>query len=384
MVKRKGSVEGMEVKGHLDLEKAFKKKRVLVTGHTGFKGGWLSFWLNELGSDVTGFSNGVPTKPSFFETVGLRKSLTHIDGDIRDLEHLKRVIKECNPEYIFHLAAQPLVRESYINPVETFETNVLGTANLLEAARECASLVSCVCITSDKCYENRDWQFAYRENDRLGGKDPYSASKAAAEIVVASYQTSFFQSRGAKRPAIVTARAGNVIGGGDWAKDRIVPDCIRALREGRSIVIRSPDSIRPWQHVLEPLAGYLMLAALSGNNPDGYPGAWNFGPVGEGIISVRNLVDSVIDEWGTGTSERGTQDERRPEASILKLDCTKAVDALNWRPALNVAEAIRMTVSWYKEMLSGKTDMKEFTSSQINDYSESLKRRNDDMTMVRH
>ena len=384
MVKWKGSVEGMEVKGVLDLEKAFKKKRVLVTGHTGFKGGWLSFWLNEMGSDVTGYSIGVPTKPSFFETVGLKDNLTHVKGDIRDLKHLKRIALECDPEYIFHLAAQPLVRESYANPVETFETNVLGTANLLEAARECESLVSCVCITSDKCYENQDWAFSYRENDRLGGKDPYSASKAAAEIVAASYRTSFFQSRGKKRPAIVTARAGNVIGGGDWAKDRIVPDCIRALKDGRSVVMRNPDSIRPWQHVLEPLAGYLRLAALSGNDPDKYSGAWNFGPVGEGTISVRGLVDRVIDEWGSGKSELGTQDERRPEASVLKLDCTKAIDTLNWRPSLKVAEAISLTVSWYKEMLSGETDMKKFTSSQIDEYSESLKRMDDTVATVRH
>jgi len=377
-------MEGLEVKGSLDLEKTFKKKRVLVTGHTGFKGGWLSFWLNEMGSEVTGFSNGIPTKPSFFETVGLKDSLAHIVGDVRDLKHLKQTAKECDPEYIFHLAAQPLVRDSYSDPVETFETNVLGTANLLEAARECESLVSCVCITSDKCYENRDWAFAYRENDRLGGRDPYSASKAAAEIVAASYRASFFQPGGGKRPAIVTARAGNVIGGGDWAKDRIVPDCIRAFKEGRSIIMRSPDSIRPWQHVLDPLSGYLRLAALSGNDPERYSGAWNFGPVGGGTISVRRLVNSVIDEWGSGESELGTQDDRRPEASILKLDCTKAVDALNWRPVLNVAEAVRMTVSWYKEMLSGKMSMKEFTSGQINDYSESLKRMDDAMVMVRH
>jgi CDP-glucose 4,6-dehydratase len=370
LVKWKGSLEGMEVKRQLDLKNAFKKKRVLVTGHTGFKGGWLSFWLNEMGSEVTGFSNGVPTKPSFFETVGLKDCLVHVDGDIRDLEHLKRIVRACDPEYIFHLAAQPLVRDSYINPIKTFETNVLGTANVLEAARECESLASCVCITSDKCYENRDWAFAYRENDRLGGKDPYSASKAAAEMVAASYRTSFFQSREAKRPAIVTARAGNVIGGGDWASDRIVPDCIRALNDGRSVVLRNPDSIRPWQHVLEPLAGYLRLAYLSGNDPERYSGAWNFGPMCEGTISVRNLVDGVIYEWGSGTSELGNQDERRPEASILKLDCTKSVDNLNWRPSLKITEAIKMTVSWYKEMLSGEKNMKKYTSDQINGYSE--------------
>jgi CDP-glucose 4,6-dehydratase len=374
----------MEVKGNLDLEKTFKKKRILVTGHTGFKGGWLSFWLNEMGSEVTGYSKGVPTDPSFFETVGLKTCLAHIDGDIRDLKHLKRVVKESDPEYIFHLAAQSLVRDSYANPAETFETNVQGTANVLEAARQCESLVCCVCITSDKCYENRDWAFAYRENDRLGGKDPYSASKAAAEIVAASYRSSFFQSQGAKRPAIVTARAGNVIGGGDWAKDRIVPDCIRALKDGRSIVMRNPDSIRPWQHVLEPLAGYLRLAALSGNDPDRYSGAWNFGPVGVGTMTVRSLVDRVIEEWGSGTSEIGARDKKRPEASILKLDCTKAVDALNWRPSLKVAEAIRMTVSWYKEMLSSQTDMKEFTSGQIKEYVKSLIRMNDAMAMVSH
>jgi CDP-glucose 4,6-dehydratase len=383
LVEWKGSMEGMEVKGQLDLQKTFKKKRILLTGHTGFKGGWLSFWLNELGSDVTGFSNGVPTNPSFFETVGLKDCLTDVEGGVRDLKHLKRIVRKCDPEYIFHLAAQPLVRDSYANPIETFETNVLGTANLLEAARECESLVSCVCITSDKCYENQDWAFAYRENDRLGGKDPYSASKAAAEIVAASYWTSFYQSRDGKRPAIVTARAGNVIGGGDWAKDRIIPDCIRALKDGRSIVIRNPDSIRPWQHVLEPLAGYLRLAALSGHDPDRYSGAWNFGPVGEGTISVRSLVDKVIDEWGSGKSELGAQDKKRPEASILKLDCTKAMDALNWRPSLKVTEAIEMTVSWYKEMLSGDRDMKKFTSGQIKKYSESITRISDATAMVR-
>ena len=265
----------------------YADRRVLVTGHTGFKGSWLALWLHELGANVTGLSLPPNTKPSHFELIGLKELLLHIEGDIRDLKIVKRAFDAANPQIVFHLAAQPLVRDSCDNPKGTFDTNIGGTVNILEAIRQCPSVKAVVVITSDKCYENKEWVWGYRENDALGGHDPYSASKGATEIVCSAYHRSFFDKNGCgPHLGFATARAGNVIGGGDWANDRIIPDCIRALSQGEPISIRNPNATRPWQHVLDPLSGYLLLAKRLLDDPDHFCGAWNFGPADDVQIKV--------------------------------------------------------------------------------------------------
>ncbi|MCX6651890.1 MAG: CDP-glucose 4,6-dehydratase [Methanomassiliicoccales archaeon] len=361
----------MSTSPKIDLKSKYRNKRVLVTGHTGFKGGWLSFWLAKLGSEVTGFSNEIPTKPSFYEAVGLKERVDSIMGDVRDLDKVSEVVRESRPDYIFHLAAQPLVRRSYDRPVETFDVNVMGTVNVMEAARESRSLQALVCITSDKCYENDERAGAYRETDRLGGKDPYSASKGAAEIAIASYRRSFYERSKERRTALVSARAGNVIGGGDWAADRIVPDCIRALSRKKAVVLRDPGATRPWQHVLEPLSGYLILALKAGKDPARYNGAWNFGPAKGQNLSVEELVKMIIEEWGEGSWRVRRPSASPPESHALRLDCTKARDELDWRPVLPIDRAIKMTVSWYKEHLEQETDMARLSGDQIKEYSKS-------------
>lgn len=343
-------------------------RRVFLTGHTGFKGGWLALWLQRLGAEVHGFSLEPPTHPSLFETAQVGKALaSEVLGDIRDYGTLEEALKKANPEIIFHLAAQPLVRASYREPLETLATNVMGTAHLLEAARKIDGLLAVVIITTDKCYENREWVYPYRETDPLGGHDPYSASKACAEIVTASYRASFFGKE--RAVAVATARAGNVIGGGDWAEDRLVPDCIRAFSNGQSVDLRYPEAVRPWQHVLEPLSGYLMLAeSLCGEFAPDYAGAWNFGPDASGDATVGRIAQQVVKLWGEGQVVLPPAIQNHPhEAGLLRLDITKTRSQLHWHPRWAIDRALQETVAWYKAWHAGQ-DMHAYTLAQIDAY----------------
>ena len=342
----------------------FRGKRVLVTGDTGFKGSWLTFWLAHLGAEVKGFALPPSGASSHFESLGLRKLMTHEDGDLRDPEHFANVCRSFQPEILFHLAAQALVRKSYLDPKATFDTNVMGSVNVLEAVRLTESLRSVIYVTSDKCYKNKEWVFGYRENDELGGHDPYSASKAAAEIVYGAYQASYFESRDAL--GVASVRAGNVIGGGDWAEDRIVPDCIRAIRAGEPIIVRNPVATRPWQHVLEPVAAYMELARRLWDEPKRFRGAWNFGPEGTAIRTVRELADFVVEQWGSG--QVVTPGPSGPhEAKLLHLSCDKAHHLLSWRPRWNFEQTLTRTVAWYQEVHGGKPAA-QVTLGQIEDY----------------
>lgn len=355
---------------HKKLIDSYQGKTVLITGHTGFKGSWLALWLESLGAKVIGYSLDPPTDPSVFQATGLSDRIIDIRGDILDCNKVFETVKKYRPEFIFHLAAQPLVRHSYKNPLETFNVNVIGTANILESIRLSQYPTTCVCITSDKCYENREWDYAYRENDPLGGHDPYSASKGAAEIVIASYRKSFFTT--GKENSFVSlssARAGNIIGGGDWAEDRIVPDCIRSLIKERPVEIRNPHAIRPWQFVLDPLFGYLLLALKMKEAPEGYAEAWNFGPCHANAIDVQTLTEKVLKEWGSGTWKGMAQNENAPhEASYLKLDIAKSMTRLRWKPVYTIDEAIQKTIGWYMKYYSGKTDMYDFSLKQVKTY----------------
>ena len=352
------------------LSKEFKDRTVLITGHTGFKGGWLALWLESLGADVIGFSLDPPTTPSFFDAAGISDRIIDYRGDIRNPVRVMEVIKDHNPEYIFHLAAQSLVRSSYENPLETFYINVMGTINILESIRLSQKPTVCVCVTSDKCYENREWAYAYRENDPMGGYDPYSASKGAAEIAIASYRRSFLNNKSQPGCEIASARAGNVIGGGDWADDRIVPDCIKSIVNGNVIKIRNPHAVRPWQFVLEPLFGYLLLATKMKNMPSNYSDSWNFGPYYSNTIDVRDLTKMIIQEWGVGTFEEGpaTSPTGPHEANYLKLDIAKAVTLLGWKPIYGITDGVKKTIEWYKQYYSNKGAMYEFSLHQIEEY----------------
>jgi len=350
----------------------FKDKTVLVTGDSGFKGCWMSLMLKRLGADVIGYSLDPPTDPSLFEIVNLENIIEHHRGDVRDLPNLKRVLSGSAIDVVFHMAAQPIVRASYADPLETMETNIMGTVNVLEAVRANGSVRACICITSDKCYENREWEFPYRENDALGGEDPYSASKGAAEIVIASYARSIFQRGKGGRTVVSSVRAGNVIGGGDWASDRLVPDCARALSEGRQIEIRNPDSIRPWQFVLEPLYGYLLLGAKASTEGEDYAGPWNFGPTMGSNANVAKIVKMMIKSWGGGSWKTVEQHSAVHEASVLRLDSTKARNRLGWRSRYSLTKTIDTVVSWYKAYYSGRNDMKHFTDEQIIEYLREL------------
>ncbi len=347
---------------------SFRGKRVLLTGDTGFKGSWLALWLAEAGADVWGYALPPERDNDHFNLLGLKERIHHQDGDICDREKLGAFFKEAQPEFVFHLAAQALVRRSYRDPKETFDTNVGGSVNLLECVRETPSVNSLVYVTSDKCYRNREWIWGYRENDELGGHDPYSASKAAAELVFSAYADSFFRSRAGFGYA--TVRAGNVIGGGDWSVDRIVPDCIRALREDEPIVLRKPQSTRPWQHVLEPLGGYLTLAAALAQEPLRYSGAWNFGPDGEAARSVLDLTQFIVNRWGTGKIEVHASADDPHEAGLLHLNCDKAHHVLGWKPRWGFERTVSETVDWYRAVLSGESVFK-ISSDQIKHYMES-------------
>ena len=342
----------------------WKGRRAFVTGATGFKGSWLSLWLRELGADVVGYSLPPPTTPSLFERARLSEDLRWVQGDVRDLAHLRRAVADAGAEVVFHLAAQPLVRQSYEAPVETFDTNVMGTVNLLEALRDDRSVRAIVVVTSDKCYENREWPWPYREHDALGGHDPYSSSKACAEIATRAYYRSFFKSR---EVGVATVRAGNVVGGGDWAHDRLVPDAVAAIGEGRSVLLRNPASLRPWQHVLEPLHGYLMLAERMADGAVALSDGWNFGPNADAVRPVSELAASFCALWGEGARWHVAETVQPHEARTLALDSSKARAEIGWRPRLTLDQALEWTVHWYKSCLEG-ADMRAHCLEQIRRY----------------
>ena len=348
----------------------WKGKRVFVTGHTGFKGSWLVQWLLMLGAEVKGYSLEPETYPSLFKVLELSNEIHHEIGDIRNNEQLEKSLVSFSPEVVFHFAAQPLVRRSYREPRLTYETNVMGTLNLYEAVRGCKRVRSLVSITTDKCYENREWVWGYRENDPMGGYDPYSSSKGCAELLASSYRHSYFHSDEYGKThnvGIATARAGNVIGGGDWAEDRIIPDCIRSLCDGEEIVIRNPKATRPWQHVLEPLSGYLLLARKLWDEPRKYGEGWNFGPGDAGVVPVSDVVSMVINAWGSGRY-KVVGDGGPHEAHLLKLDISKAGMVLGWSPVLSTAAAIEKTVEWYKRFFIMEGNMAQFTGTQIEEF----------------
>lgn len=350
-------------------KKFWKKKKVFITGHTGFKGSWLSLWLQHLGAEVVGYALKPPTNPNLFELACVAKGMKSIIGDILSLEDLYTSIKEHRPEIILHLAAQTVVRTSFENPVETYSTNVLGTVNLLEAVRKSKKKCAVVIVTSDKCYKNNEWIWGYRENDQLGGHDPYSNSKACAELVTAAYRDSFFKNGElkSKNIGIATVRAGNVIGGGDWTKDQLIPDLIRAFMENKPCSIRNPAAIRPWQFVLEPLRGYLMLAENLLNEPDKYSSSWNFGPSEAGAKTVSWIADNISNLWGNKASSKKDERKNPKEDKYLKLDSSKARGMLDWHPVLSIDEAIKWVVDWYKAFKE-KKNVIDITKTQIKEY----------------
>lgn len=351
----------------------WRGRRVLLTGHTGFKGSWLSLWLQSLGAEVTGYALQPPTTPSLFETANVGAGMTSVLGDIRDLENLCKVFADAQPEVVIHMAAQPLVRYSYEAPVETYSTNVMGTVNLLEAVRRTKSVRAVVNVTSDKCYDNREWVWGYRENEPMGGYDPYSNSKGCAELVTSAYRNSYFhpEKYGTHGVALASARAGNVIGGGDWALDRLIPDIMRAIARGEAVNIRSPHAIRPWQHVLEPLSGYLTLAEKLFEEGAAHAEGWNFGPNDEDARPVQWIVERLTSSWGEGASWRLDGGDHPHEAHYLKLDCSKAKVRLNWRPRWHLAHTLNAIVEWHRAHRDGR-DMRAVTLGQIDTYNASI------------
>lgn len=348
-----------------DLRSTFGGRRVFVTGHTGFKGSWLAFILAEAGAKVMGFALPPSNGPNHFDLLNLSSRIAHVEGDIRDRAALSAAMSGFEPEFVLHLAAQALVGASYADPVMTFATNVMGSVHLLEAVRETDSVRSLVYVTSDKCYENVEWVWGYRETDRLGGHDPYSASKAAAEIVFSAYARSYLDGRPDLGTA--TARAGNVIGGGDWAVDRVVPDCVRASERGDAIRLRRPHATRPWQHVLEPLSGYLLLATRLRQAPREYAGAWNFGPDSSDVRTVYEVATTIIQRLGSGSVEIVGSPPDLHEANLLQLNCDKAHRALGWHPRWTVDRALKNTASWYHDIAHGATPA-DVTRAQMTDY----------------
>jgi CDP-glucose 4,6-dehydratase len=354
--------------------KAYKGKRVLLTGHTGFKGTWLSVWLNSLGAEIIGYALDPATSPNIYDLSGISSKITDIRGDICDKSKIQAVFDKYKPEIVFHLAAQPLVIESYSNPVYTHETNFLGTVNILEAFRKSEASRTGIFITTDKVYENKEWVWGYRENDPKGGYDPYSASKAAAEIAISSYRQSFFNPEKFQehQKSISAVRAGNVIGGGDWAPNRLVPDFIRAIDKKEIIKIRNPFAKRPWQHVIEPLAGYLLLGAEMINNPIKFGSDWNFGPGYQNTVSVKTLIEKLILEYGQGEWLDISANEKLHEANLLSLDISKAINQLGWTPILDFRETIMLTAQWYKKYKM-TSDINSLCLEQINYYIEKWK-----------
>ena len=346
------------------MQEFWQGKKVLITGHTGFKGSWLAFWLDLLGAEVCGFSLAPDSQPNLFENLQLESKILSVIGDVRDLENFQKTLESFQPEIVLHLAAQSLVRRSYREPVDTYTTNVIGTINILEAVRKNDFVKSIVIITTDKVYENKEWHWAYRENERLGGFDPYSNSKACAELAVSSYRNSFFAESDC---LIATARAGNVIGGGDWSEDRLLPDVFRSLIFGDKLEIRNPASIRPWQHVLEPLAGYLKLAQKLYEGEKSFSDAWNFGSEDADAKPVGWILEKIKNVWNGDVNWEISQAKQPHEAKLLKLDSTKAKNELNWLPKLNLEDAINLTAEWYQGF-KDKKDLIELTKSQIEFY----------------
>ncbi len=350
----------------------FRNKRVLITGHTGFKGSWLSLWLQELGANVIGYSLEPPSHPNLFDTAGVAKGMKSNIADLCDYENLFSIMQENEPEIVIHMAAQALVLKGYKEPLETFNTNIIGTVNVLETIRHVESVRSCVVVTTDKCYLNREWLWPYRENERLGGVDPYSSSKACAEIVTSAYRASFFNKDGGQIK-LATARAGNVIGGGDWAANRLVPDCIRAFYGNQFIEIRSPQAIRPWQHVMEPLTGYLKLAKGLFELGDRFAEAWNFGPSIEDSKSVEWVVSYLCNAWKGSKGWKITRSANmEKEAILLCLDITKARYWLDWRPVWDIEEALKQTIDWYLAYRDNPNEIHDHTIRQIIEYSKQI------------
>lgn len=347
----------------------WRGKRVFLTGHTGFKGGWLALWLKSLGAKVFGYALAPITNPSLFETAHIGATVGHRLGDIRDLTELQAAMRECRPDVVFHLAAQSLVRQSYAEPVETYATNVLGTVHVLEAIRRESSARTVVIATSDKCYENRERDEGYRESEPMGGRDPYSSSKGCAELVTAAYRASFFDpSRYAEHGvAVASVRAGNVIGGGDWSADRLVPDVYRAAAAKKPLRIRYPRAVRPWQHVLEPLSGYLLLAEKLWNSGEDFGKGWNFGPSDGDARTVAQVMDEIVKLWGSGLRWEPDREVHPHEAKLLRLDSAQARSQLGWRPRLSLAQALEWTVDWYKACMRGE-DMHQYSVDQIAKY----------------
>lgn len=343
---------------------AYRGKRVLVTGHSGFKGSWLSLWLNQLGAEVVGISLAPETQPNHWNLLGLESTVRHHELDIRQATEVARLFKATQPEVVFHLAAQPLVRRSYRDPLETWSTNVMGTANVLESCRQTSSVRAILAVTSDKCYENQEWAWGYRETDGLGGHDPYSASKAGSELVTASYRNSFFYADSS--PLLASARAGNVIGGGDWSEDRLVPDLVRAIAAQKSLEIRSPNATRPWQHVLESLSGYLLLGQKLIEGDKHFEGAWNFGPERSGNRTVADVLNSLQTHWPEMQWHQ-TVAPQPHEASLLYLDSAKAHSQLDWQPVWSLGTALEKTADWYRNFQSSQTTI---STQQLTQYVE--------------
>jgi len=341
-------------------------KKVLITGHTGFKGSWISLWLKSLGAEIIGFSLPPPTSPSLYDVVKLSSDINSFEGDVRNLDQLKLIIQKHRPGVIIHMAAQSLVRYSYDNPIETYATNVMGTVNILEAVRQSDCVRVILNVTSDKCYENQEWLWGYRETEPMGGYDPYSSSKGCAELVTKAYMKSYF-SCDQSNVVVASVRAGNVIGGGDWATDRLIPDVMTAFMGKRPVLIRYPNAIRPWQHVLEPLSGYLTLLEYLWTQGEKYSGAWNFGPSDEDVKTVSWVVKHLADTWHESASWKIDSEEKHHEANYLKLDSSKARSQLGWRPKLNISTALEWVTSWYGAYHTGE-NMRDLTEKQIRAY----------------
>lgn len=351
------------LKGQVNPE-FWKDKRVFLTGHSGFKGSWTSLWLQYLGANVKGYSLEPPTKPSLFVEASVGENMISEFGNINDISTLEKSMKSFNPDILIHMAAQPLVRLSYENPLETYMTNVIGTANVLQSARLCSNLKSIVTITTDKCYENKEWSWGYRENEPMGGHDPYSSSKGCAELVTSAYRRSFFNTH--NTPFLASARAGNVIGGGDWADDRLIPDILKAFEKEKIVTVRNPLSTRPWQHVLEPISGYLVLAEMLYDNGEDYAEGWNFGPKDEDCKSVEWILEKMTQKWGNGANWKLDGQKNPHEAGFLKLDCSKAAQKLNWFPQWNLEQTLDLIINWQHNWLSGSNMKSECLKEIIN------------------